>query len=80
MLKIGSDEAQINCFFFIWKICDIFKMERNRILFLNVGNFGSKPQAMRGLLLGIFVQKHWRGEAFFRGYQFKKRARRGLYS
>ena len=56
-LKLCTLKVHVKLIFFNFENCDvtIFNYEKNRFLCRNFGNFGSKPQAMRGLFLGKFV-------------------------
>ena len=81
-LKLCTLKVHVKLIFLNSENCDVttFNYEKNRFLCRNFGNFGSKPQAMRGLFLGIFgsktqagrdlflwisAWKHRRGEAYF---------------
>ena len=72
-LKLCTLKVHVKLIFLNFENCDvtIFNYEKNRFLCRNFGNFGSKPQAMRGLFLGIFGSKHGRGEAFFHEFQLE---------
>ena len=73
LLKLCSLKVHVKLIFLNFENCDvtIFNYEKNRFLCRNFGNFGSKPQAMRGLFWEFLVQKHRREEAFFHEFQLE---------